>query len=680
MANCLDKIFKPERIALIGATEREASVGKAIMQNLLQSSSKVFPVNPKRKTVFGIQCHQSLNEIQEAIDLAIIVTPATTVPSIIEACVEKKVGGAVIISAGFKEAGSSGAELEAKIKKIASGKMRIIGPNCLGIMNPKIGFNGTFAADIAEKGNIAFISQSGALGTAVLDWSLKEKVGFSSFVSVGSMLDVNFADLIEYFGTDPATKSILIYMENIVDPVRFLEAAKKVAFSKPIVLIKAGRTEESIKAAVSHTGALAGSDEVLSAALRRAGVLRVETIDELFAMTEALSKQPMPKGPNLTIVTNAGGPGVIATDALISNGGKLTPLNNEQVEVYSTFLPPSWSHNNPIDILGDASPDTYFKTVEVAATDPNADGVLVILTPQEMTDPTKTALKLKEFSTMDKPILASFMGAKRVEEGARVLKEAGIPFFQFPDMACKTFATMWAHRDQLKELKENPTIPKARSLQKRGVLDEVESKKFLEEYGIPSVQTRLAKSKDEAVEIASAIGFPIVLKIYSKTITHKTDVGGVKLGLKTDKDVEKAFKEIEKNVPEEDFQGVSVQPMVDLNGYEIILGSLTDPMFGPVILFGAGGTFVEVFKDQSLALPTLNRTLAFRLMRRTKIYHALKGVRGKKGVDLEALADLLVNFSRMVLENSWIQECDINPLLATEKGFIALDARIIGKK
>ena len=679
MVSSLTKLFKPSRVALIGATEREGSVGKAVMQNLLQSKCKVFPINPKRKAVFGAPCFQNVCEIDLPIDLAIIVTPAETVPSIIQACVEKKVPGAIILSAGFKEAGLYGKGLEEKIKEIAFGKMRIIGPNCLGIMNPEEGFNGTFAADIAQKGNIAFISQSGALGTAVIDWSIKEKIGFSSFVSVGSMIDVNFADLIEYFGTDPATKSILIYMENIVDGKRFLDAAKNVAVSKPILLIKAGRTKESIQAAVSHTGALSGSDEVLSAVLRRVGVLRLDTIDELFATIEALSKQSIPKGPNLTIISNAGGPAVLATDALIENGGKLAPISPLDLETYNALLPPSWSHNNPIDILGDACPDTYYKAVEIAVKDPNADGVLVILTPQAMTDPTKTAQKLKELVNLDKPLLVSFMGAKRVEEGVRVLKEAGIPCFQCPDMACKIFAKMWAYSDQLTELKEISSIPKARSFEKKGILDEVESKKLLEEYGIPTVDTQFAKNKAEAVKIAAKMGYPIVLKIYSKTITHKTDVGGVKLGLKSAADVEKAFEEIEKSVPPEDFQGVSIQPMVDQKGYEIILGSITDPIFGPMILFGAGGTFVEVVKDQSLALPTLTKVLAERAMKRTKIYHVLKGFRGKGGIDLDALADVLVNFSHMVLENLWIQECDINPLLATEGGLIALDARIIGK-
>lgn len=667
-----NRIFQPRTVSLIGATETEGSVGRGVMHNLMKGKSKVFPVNPKRETVFGIKAYPDVLKIPEEIDLAVIVTPGKTVYSILKQCVQKKIPGAVIISAGT----------EASLIQSIKGEMRIIGPNCLGIMNPSWGLNATFAADIALSGNIAFISQSGALCTAVLDWSLKEKVGFSSFVSIGSMIDIDFADLIAYFGKDPETKSILIYMESIGDAKRFLSAAKKVALAKPIILIKAGRTKEAAMAAASHTGALAGSDEVLSAAMRRAGVLRVDTIAEFFAITEALGKQPMPKGPRLTIVTNAGGPGVLATDALIANGGKLAPISGEAMNAYNSFLPESWSHNNPIDILGDASPETYVKTLEIAAKDPNSDGLLVILTPQDMTNPTKTAQELKRFANLGKPVLASFMGAKSVEEGARILIDAGIPVFEFPDMACKTFATMWAHSDQLKELKEKIPPLHCENIcpQKGRLLDECASKKILETYQIPVVPTEIAKSPDDAVRIASNMGFPVVLKIYSQTITHKTDVGGVKLNLDTPDSVKNAYREIKKAVSDADFEGVTVQKMVGANGYELILGSITDEAFGPAVLFGYGGSLVEVLNDRSLAMPTLTKTLALSLMKRTKIYEALLGVRGKKGVDIEKLSEILVRFSQMICEQTWIKECDINPLLASPDGFLALDARIIVKQ
>lgn len=694
----LDRIFRPKTVAVVGATENEGSVGRTVMQNLMATSfgGEVIPVNPKRPTVLGVKAYPDLQSIPFDIELAVIVTPAKAVPSIIEAGIQKKVPSAVIISAGFKEMGAPGIALEHQIMAHArKGKMRIIGPNCLGIMNPNTGLNATFAAGMALKGSIAFISQSGALCTAVLDWSLREKVGFSAFVSIGSMIDVNWGDLINYFGNDPLTKSILIYMESIGDPRSFLSAAREVALSKPIILIKAGRSAESAKAAASHTGSLAGSDEAFTAALRRVGVLRVDTIADLFGMAEVLGKQPVPKGPHLTIVTNAGGPGVIATDALIAHGGKLSEISSTSMEAYNALLPAPWSHNNPVDILGDASPEIYSKAVEIAAKDPNTDGLLIILTPQDMTDPTKTAEAIEKFAHLDKPVLASWMGAGSVEKGDAILSASGIPTFEYPDMACKTFASMWSHSYNLKGIYEVPTLPhdfhveekKVEAIiqqalkEKRTILDEYESKKILEAYHIPTVPTRVAKSAEEAVQIAKEMSFPIVLKLYSRTITHKTDVGGVKLNLSTLESVKKAYEEIHASVKkiagEEHFQGVTVQPMIKLDGYELILGSTVDEQFGPVLLFGSGGQLVEVYKDQALGLPPLTTTLARRMMEQTKIYHALHGVRGRKAIDLAKLEHLLVQFSRLVVEQKWIKECDINPLLASPDHLIALDARII---
>lgn len=687
----LDCFFQPKTVAVIGATDKEGSVGRTLMQNLMATpfGGEIIPVNPKRESVFGLKAYP---EVPEGVDLAIIVTPAKTVPDIIKTCVKKKVSAAVIISAGFKEMGPPGIALETEIMKHARvGNMRIIGPNCLGIMNPTTGLNATFAADMALKGSVAFISQSGALCTAVLDWSLHEKAGFSAFVSIGSMLDINWGDLIDYFGNDPATKSILIYMESIGDPSAFLSAAREVALTKPIILIKAGRSAESASAAASHTGSLAGSDDALNAALRRVGVLRVNTIAELFGMAEVLGKQPAPRGPHLTILTNAGGPGVIATDALILNGGKLAKISPESMTALNAFLPAAWSHNNPIDILGDASADIYAKSVKIATEDPNTEGLLVILTPQDMTDSTKTAEAIQNFAKLDIPVLASWMGADRVKKGKEILTSAGIPTFAFPDMACSTFASMWMHSYNLKAIYEVPSFIKdfevdrklvdsiithARN-EKRTILDEYESKRIIEAYQIPTVTTRVATSVDEAVEIATKMTFPLVLKLYSRTITHKTDVGGVKLNLSNLDAVKKAYEEIKAAVSPSDFQGVTVQPMIKLDGYELILGSTIDEQFGPVLLFGSGGQLVEVFKDRALALPPLTTTLALRLMEQTKIYEALHGVRGRKAVDLEKLKAILVQFSQLIVEQKWIKECDINPLLVSPDGIIALDARII---
>ncbi len=577
--------------------------------------------------------------------------------------------------------------------------MRLIGPNCLGIMNPLTGLNATFAHDMSLPGNVALLSQSGALETAILDWSLKEQVGFSAIVSTGSMLDVGWGDLIDYFGDDPNTHSILIYMESVGDARSFLSAARAVALKKPIIIIKAGRSEAASRAASSHTGALTGSDEVFDAALRRSGVLRVQNIGDLFSMAKTLAHQPRPRGPRLTIVTNAGGPGVLATDALIASGGELAPISDETIQSLNEFLSPHWSHANPIDVLGDAGPKEFARALEIAMRDPQSDGLLAVLTPQGMTDATRIAESLKPYAQgYGKPILASWMGGKLVAGGISILNEAGIPTFAYPDTAARAFDYMWRYSYNLRGLYEVPSLAEevdagdkssehVRAILERArragrtVLTEVESKQVLAAYGIPTVDTRIATSSAEAVAVARAVGFPVVLKVYSETITHKTDVGGVKLDLLNEGAVAKAYGEIESAVVEKagapQFQGVTVQPMVRLDGYELILGSSVDPQFGPVVLFGSGGQLVEVYRDRALALPPLNATLARRLMEQTKVYKALQGVRGRAPVNLGALERVLIRFSRLVVEQPWIKEIDINPLLVSPERLLALDARVI---
>lgn len=691
----LDAIFKPNSLALIGAKDTFGSVGRTMLLNLTSGGFKgqVYPVNPKREEVLGLKCYPSLKSLPEVVDLAIIVTPASTVPELVQECVDLGVKGVIIISAGFKELGPEGFALEKKVLDIAKGKLRIIGPNCLGVMNPTLGLNATFAKGIALPGNIAFISQSGAMCTAVLDWSFQERIGFSSFVSIGSMADVNWGDLIDYLGEDPETRSILIYMETIGDPRSFLTAAREIALEKPIIVIKPGRTQAAAKAAASHTGSLAGSDEVFDAALERVGVLRVDTIGELFSMASVLARQPRPKGPHLTIVTNAGGPSVLATDATEIHGADLTTLNPKTIEELNKFLPAAWSHSNPVDILGDAGAERYAKTIHSLSQDDKSDGMLVILSPQDVTDPVATAESLRPYAHTSRPILASWMGGSSVSKGIEILSQAGIPNFEYPDDAAETFARMWSYSRNLKTLYETPAVRGSDSSQKnrdkvaemidkaraegRTIMDEYESKKILELYDIPTVRTEIAKSAHDAVKMAESIGFPVVIKLYSKTITHKSDVGGVKLNLKSALDVEKAYLEIEKAVPAKDFQGVTVQPMIKLEGYELILGCSLDEQFGPVLLFGTGGQLVEVFKDRALALPPLNATLAHQLMEKTKIYHALLGVRGRKPVDMQRLEEILVRFSQLIVENRWIAECDINPLLVSDTQQIALDARIV---
>jgi acetyltransferase len=697
----LQSIFAPKNVALIGATEKEGSVGRTILWNLISSpfGGAVFPINPKRNSLLGIKAYASIRDVPDPVDLAVIVTPATSIPSIIEECADAGVKGAIVISAGFKETGAEGVELERQLLENArKANMRIVGPNCLGVMNPISGLNATFAAGMAHPGNVGFISQSGALCTAVLDWSFKANVGFSAFVSVGSMLDVDWGDLIYYLGDDPHTKSIVIYMETIGDARSFISAAREVALSKPIIVIKPGRTEGAARAAASHTGSLTGSDEVLDVAFRRAGVLRVNTIGEIFSMAEVLAKQPRPKGPRLTILTNAGGPGVLATDALITSGGELAPISDETMQKLNEFLPTSWSHNNPIDIIGDAGPDRYAKSLEVAAQDDSTDGLLVILTPQAMTDPTETAELLKNYAkTYDKPILASWSGGREVAAGEAILDRAGIPTFDYPDAAAQAFTYMYQATYNLKGLYETPTLPEddgagpdreaavkiindARS-KGRTLLTEAESKQLLMAYGIPTVPTYIAHSPEEADGLAARVGYPVVLKLHSETITHKTDVGGVKLNLLNGDEVRQAYEAIKNSVTEkagaEHFLGVTVQPMIKMEGYETILGCSIDPQFGPVLLFGSGGQLVEVYKDRALGLPPLDTTHARRMIEKTKIAKAFKGVRGRPPVDMDALEKLLVRFSQLIVEQRWIEELDINPLIVSHEGLLALDARVV---
>ncbi|MGA2990399.1 MAG: bifunctional acetate--CoA ligase family protein/GNAT family N-acetyltransferase [Candidatus Korobacteraceae bacterium] len=694
----LDPIFKPKSVALIGASERAGSVGRNVLWNLLSSpfGGTLYPVNPKRSNILGIRTYPTLKDVPEIVDLVVLTTPAESCPALIKEAVELGVPAAIIISAGFKEVGEHGKKLEAEIMDTIRGKMRLIGPNCLGVMNPLMGLNATFATTIARPGNVAFISQSGALCTAVLDWSLKENVGFSSFVSIGSMLDVNWGDLIDYFGNDPRTNSIVIYMESIGDARSFLSAAREVSLNKPIIVIKAGRTAAAAKAAASHTGSLTGSDDVLEAAFRRTGVLRINSIGDIFYVTDVLAKQARPKGNRLCIITNAGGPGVLSTDALIFDGGELAELSPQTMEEFNKILPAAWSHNNPVDILGDAEPERYAKALEIASKDPNIDGMLIVLTPQGMTNPTLIAEHLRPFAKGTKPVLASWMGGNDVQAGIDILNQAGIPTFAFPDTATRAFNYMWKYSYNLKGIYETPELGSSdvcpdrsqaaeliQAVRKSGrtILTEYESKKLLEAYCIPTVPTEIAASKQEAVAIASRMGYPIVLKLYSLTITHKTDVGGVVLNLRNAAEVENAFDGIKRAVSEkmgaEHFQGVTVQPMAKLDGYEIILGSSLDPQFGPVLLFGTGGQLVEVFKDKSLALPPLNTTLALRMMEQTRIFKALKGVRGRKPVDLLKLETLMVRFSELVVEQPWIKEIDINPLLASPERLLALDARVV---
>lgn len=618
----LDNIFNPKSIALIGASDEEGSVGYILMKNLTEMGYKghVYPVNIRKQEILGIKAYPAVSKLPEIVDLAIIATPASTVPDIVEECGTSGIKGIIIISAGFKETGASGKILEEKILEIKKKyDMRIIGPNCLGIIHPDIGLNATFIPKKQRSGSIAFISQSGALGSAILDLAAHENISFSNFVSVGSMIDVNFGDLIDYFGTDPKTKSILMYIEGITDARKFMSAARHFSRTKPIIVVKSGRSIESAKAAASHTGAITGEDMVYDAAFKRAGIVRVKDIADLFNCAEAIGKHPLPRGPNLAIITNAGGPGVMASDAIIALGGKLAQLGNATIEKLNTVLPPHWSKGNPVDILGDAKAKRFEDALEACFIDENVDGVLIIYTPQGGSDPAEIAEKIldiyskKKFS---KPYLTSFMGYEDVEKANQFLTENGVPTYSTPEQAVATYMYMYQYKRNLELMYETPvelpvdSAPPKQPLlsiirnavkEDRYTLTETESKKFLEYYNIPIVKTRVARTADEAAMCASQTGYPVAVKILSPQITHKTDVGGVKLDINSEPELRLAFDDIiqsaKEHKPDAHIQGVTVQKMIKTKGIEIILGAKTDSLFGPVIMFGRGGVDVEIYKD-----------------------------------------------------------------------------------
>ncbi|MGQ9550809.1 MAG: acetate--CoA ligase alpha subunit [Candidatus Bathycorpusculaceae bacterium] len=702
----LDKIFNPKSVAIIGASDEEGTVGYALIKNFtdLGYEGKVYPVNIRKTEIFGLKTYQSVEQILEPVDLAVIATPSKTVPEVVEQCGRAGIKGLIIISAGFKEIGPEGKALEDRIletkKKYG---LRIIGPNCLGVIRPGINLNATFVSKMPKPGNIAFISQSGALGSAILDWAIHENIGFSNFVSIGSMIDVDFGDLIDYFGTDPKTRSILMYIEGITDARKFMSAARHFARTKPVIVVKAGKFSESAKAAASHTGSLSGEDDIYDAAFKRAGVVRVEEIEDLFNCAEVLGMQPLPKGPNLAVITNAGGPGVMATDALIAKGGKLAKLSQKTMDYLNSILPSFWSRGNPVDILGDAKADRYKAVVEACLNDENVDGILIIYTAQAVAGSTEIAKTIVELirsrSYQNKTILTSFMGYAAVEEANRLFNENNIPTYSTPEKAIKTYLYMYQYKRNLELIYETPeelpvdiappkrpimVILRNAAIENRELLTEAEAKKLLEYYNFPVVKTLVATNADEAVALASQLGYPVVLKILSPHIIHKTDAGGVALDINSDAEVRQAFEKIIQRAKEYDpnaqIIGVTVQPMIKKKGYEIIIGAKGDPIFGPVILFGMGGIGVELFKDFSIGLPPLNQTLVRRMMEETKVYQLLKGYRNVPPANLKLLEELMILFSQMLIDFPELKEIDINPLFINEKEAFALDARILVDK
>ncbi|MCW4046834.1 MAG: GNAT family N-acetyltransferase [Candidatus Bathyarchaeota archaeon] len=698
----LDKIFNPKSVAIIGASDVEGSVGYAIVKNFTQQgyAGKVYFVNIRKPEILGVKTYQTVGQIPEPVDLAMIATPAKTVPDVVEECGKAGVKGVIIVSAGFKETGPEGKALEAKILEVKKKySLRVIGPNCIGVIRPRINLNATFVDKMPKAGNIAFLSQSGALGSAILDWAIHENIGFSNFVSVGSMIDVDFGDLIDYFGTDPQTKSILMYVEGITEARKFMSAARHFARTKPIIVVKAGKFSESAKAVASHTGSLSGEDDVYDAAFKRAGIVRVDEIEDLFNAAEVLGTQPLPKGPNLAIITNAGGPGVMATDALMAKGGKLAKLSPKTMDALNAVLPPFWSRGNPIDVLGDARADRYKTAMEACLNDENIDGILVIFTQQavsEAVEIAKTIVELvKSKAYQNKTIITSFMGYGAVEEANRILNANNIPTYSTPEHAIKTYMHMVQYKRNLDLIYETPeelpldaappkrpimVILRNAAMENRELLTEDEAKKILEYYKFPVVTTKVAINAEEAVAFAHQIGYPVVLKILSPQITHKTDAGGVILNIHTDSEVRRAFDIITQRVkqhnPTAEILGVTVQPMISRKGYEVILGGKTDPLFGPVILFGMGGVGVELFKDYSIGLPPLNTTLIRRMMEETKVYQLLKGYRNEPPANLKLLEEIMLLFSQLLIDFPQIKEIDINPLLINDKEACILDARI----
>ncbi|MEM0372103.1 MAG: acetate--CoA ligase [Ignisphaera sp.] len=701
MDKSLEYLFKPKSVAIIGASREPGKVGHAILKNIIESGYKgeIYPVNPKADKILGLDVYKSVSEIPGDIDLAVIVVPAQVVLSTLEECGKKGVKHVVVITAGFKEVGGEGIEREKKLVEIAKKYgVRIVGPNCLGIMDLYTPINASFGPTPLRRGGIAFISQSGALLSAILDWSLKTGIGFSKIVSLGNKADLNESDFIEYLGEDPETKVILLYLESITDGRRFISIGASVSRKKPIILLKGGTTEAGAKAALSHTGSMAGGITALKAALKKAGIIHVTTVSELFDMAIAFSTQPIPHGDRIGIVTNAGGGGVVTSDILTSKGLKLASLSKQTIDYLRNSLPPMASVYNPVDVLGDAQADRYRLAIEALLKDHNVDGLITILTPQVVTEPEETAKVIIELSKLypSKPIVAVFIGGDKVEKASKMLIENNIPVYDMPEKGVIAIYGLSMYRELreyvLKTL-EHVNIydvdrRKALSIiesvknQNRKVLLESEAKEVVKCYGIPVAPTMLATSEDEAVEIAKNMGYPVVLKIASPDIIHKSDVGGVIMNVRSDNDVREAFRSIISNVrrfsPQSSIYGVVVQKMVP-KGREVIIGSTKDPVFGHIVMFGLGGIYAELFKDVSFRLAPLSLYEAKEMVMETKAYNLLKGFRGEPTADIASVINILLRVSKLVTDVPDIVEMDINPLFVYEEGAgsMAIDVKMV---
>lgn len=698
----LDSILKPTRIAITGVTINPNSVGGRVLRNLVGGAFRgvVYPVNPGSEAVMGVPCYPSIKALPRTPDLVTVCSPAGDVEGILAECAEAGVKGVIIMSAGFGEAGPEGERMQKNLAEIGKSYpgMRVLGPNCLGVIVPAMNLNASFAPSMPENGSIAFISQSGALCTSVLDWARQEKIGFSAFVSVGNALDVDFADLIDYFGEDESTESIILYVESVARARRFMTAARAFARSKPIIVYKAGRFPRSAAVAASHTGAMVSEDAVYDAAFSRAGMARVLNVGGIFGCAELIGRKKVPRGPRLGIVSNAGGPGVMAVDALMAGNGMLAELSEESIRALDECLPGFWSGANPVDILGDAGTKRYEKASAIVLADKGTDALLVILTPQAMTKPDGVARSVAKLAeTTRKPILTAWMGGESVMEGARILAERGIPVYSTPEQAVEAFMTLVSYSRNLESLHQTPRdirleLTSSRRQAKefteragaggRKILSELDSKHLLSLYGIQGTTPVAASTADSAVSIAEASGYPVVLKLDSPDITHKTEAGGVELNLKDEAQVRSAFARIVEKAarwqPGAIVRGVTVQKMARVSsGVEMILGFKRDPVFGSVIMLGAGGVNAEILGDSTLGLPPLNETLVMRMLENLRIMPLLKGYRSKPGVDMNALVTTVMRLSYLACDNPAVTELDINPLLVTAGGATALDARAV---
>lgn len=696
----LEKLFDPQSVAVIGASPKRGTIGHAIIRNLVAGgyAGKILPVNPKYSEIEGIKAFKSIAKVKTGVDLAVIATPMATVVGIVKACVQAQVNSAVIISAGGKEIGAAGQQIEQEIEAAArKGGLRIVGPNCMGIIRPQGKLNASFAARMPYPGKLAFISQSGAICSAMLDLSLKERMGFSYFISIGSMLDVDFGDLVDYLGNDPDVSSILLYVESLTNIRKFMSAVRAVSRVKPIVILKAGKSPVGARAAASHTGAMAGEDAVYDAAFRRGGIARVHNLEDFFDCAELLAKQPPPTGSRLVVITNSGGPGVMAADAAAEYGLELGSLSESTLGKLDAVLPPFWSRGNPIDILGDAGSQRYAQAVTSCFGQEDMNGMIVILNPQAMTDSAEVAKALAgSLKKRPYPVFAVWMGGQDVEAGIEILNQEGIPTYGTPERAVRSFMYLYNYSKNMKMLQEIPARTPQRNQPDKtqarrivgeglkregGILTEEESKRLLACYDITVNPTQVAASLEAALEGSRSIGYPVVMKLHSTQITHKTEAGGVKIDLQSDDDIRSAYAEIMAGAkaydPDAAVEGVSLQPMIRNPEVEILLGAKRDAQFGPVILFGWGGIFAEVLEDRALGLVPLNQSLARKLMQETRVFRILNGYRNQPAADLDRLEQMIVSLSRLLVDFPEISELDMNPVMVKAGRPCAVDARVI---